>query len=99
MRIVNFVELSNSEKEQLETVRQCTIDRKRVIIDYESVSSEDGRRTIVPFSLRQSKAGNTLLLGWNVLEGTRAYRVDRINHIEASVDPWPENIPWEEEIV
>ena len=97
MRIVSFVELSENEKEQLETVRQCSIDGRRVIIDYDSESTLDGKRTIVPMSLRKSAAGNTLLLGWNVQEGVRSYRVDRIQNIEASVDPYPADLPWEVE--
>jgi len=93
MNTISFVDLSEGEKETLEVVRQCLIDKTRTIIDYDSESSLDGRRTIVPLSLRKSNAGATLLYGWNVNEGVRAYRVDRIKGSEPTVDPWPENIP------
>jgi predicted nucleotidyltransferase component of viral defense system len=63
----------------LEAIRYAGANRLLVDLDYESERGERSRRTIEPYALRRTQAGELLLYAVRSESGeTRSYRVDRI---------------------
>ncbi|MGH8687252.1 MAG: nucleotidyl transferase AbiEii/AbiGii toxin family protein [Burkholderiales bacterium] len=63
----------------LEAIRFAGANRLLVELDYEAENGERSTRTIEPYALRRSNAGDILLYALRADSGaTRAYRVDRI---------------------
>src|SRR5690606_31176480 len=69
----------------LEVVRFAAANRLCVDLDYEDESGRRSVRTIEPYSLKRSSAGNLLLFAVRADSGqSRSYRVDRIIGAQAS---------------
>jgi predicted nucleotidyltransferase component of viral defense system len=63
----------------LEAVRFAGANRLLVELDYEEENGERSRRTIEPYALRRTRAGELLLYAVRSEDGeTRSYRVDRM---------------------
>lgn len=69
----------------LEVVRFAAANRLCVELDYRDENGKRSTRTIEPYSLRRSSAGNVLLFAIKADSGeSRSYRVDRIMGAEAT---------------
>jgi len=72
----------------LELLRFAGANRLKVEINYRAEQGRRGPRTVEPYSLRQSRDGNTLLIVVNDRGQVRSYRVDRVAGIRITDQPF-----------
>lgn len=66
------------ETSPIELIRFAGANRLKVTIDYHPARGRVGPRTVEPYSLRYSRAGNLLVMVVNDYGEVRSYRADRI---------------------
>lgn len=69
----------------LELIRFAGANRLKVVLHYHPEVGEPGQRLVEPYALRQTQAGNLILLVRNEDDEPRTYRVDRISGV--SIQP------------